>query len=142
MKECSHSDTAFAHVAVGQSLGISHLRGEHHCVSSAARNRVLPGRHHSRSWNYKNVRRDWTKSEQQLVPTQGLSRGRWCLYHASVQWLSLSLRVRSERALGLNENLLKGKSKPTTKSKQEIIQIRRMASVGRSIQTFHTESFP
>lgn len=144
---CSHSDTVFAYFAVGQSLGSSHLRGEHHCRSSAARNRLLPGRHHSGSWNYRNVRRGCIKTKQQLVPKRRLCRGRWSLYCASVQWLSFSLRVQSCRALRLNKNLPEGKSKSTTKSKQEVIRNRGMAGVGRSIQplhgpSIHAESFP
>lgn len=38
MQGCCHSDAAFAHFAVEQSLGSSHLRGDHHCGSSATRN--------------------------------------------------------------------------------------------------------
>lgn len=83
------------------------------------------------------IREMWGEAEQNQNSSlfrNGASRGRWYLYCASVQRLSFSLRVHSWRALRLNENLLKGKSKPTRKSKQEIIQNRGMAAVGRSIQ--------
>lgn len=136
----SYSDTMFAHFTVGQSLESSHLRGEHCCRSSAARSYLLPGRHHSRSWNYRNVRNDSTKPKEQLVPKQHLCRAKWSLHCASVQ--QFSLRLLSWRAFRVKENLLKVKSKPTTNIEQELTQNGGVAGVGRPIQPFDEESFP
>lgn len=104
-----------------------------------------PREHHSgcRNYrNYRNVRGGWTKSKEHLALKRCLCRGRWYLYCSSVPRLSFSLRVCSWRAPRLNENLLKGKSEPTAKSKQEITQNRGMAGVGRSLQSSDAESFP